>query len=222
MGELRKWLCQVDLLGVSILFQGSLLEVNINMQRKGNLWTPTVSKSSLGYWTKPRQWLSKEWRALGESICFFGSTVSTVGKVHVGTLILLGVGSELILHDSQSNTVIFQHFYFLPGFFTNDAWFSEASSLRVAKEKEVKSLGFSLLSPRCMDWWIGWVGWVDGWMAYVSNWETQTEGLIGGTEHFLKFTIGSSVSGSLNIPGPLASSVGSDLCVPSWRLHVKP
>ena len=58
--------------------------------------------------------------------------------------------------------LIFQHFYFLPGFFTNGAWFSEASSLRVAKEKEVKSLGFSLLSPRCMNWWIGWVGWVDG------------------------------------------------------------
>ena len=88
----------------------------------------------------------------------------------------LGVGSELILHDSQSNVVIFQHFYFLPGFFHE--WrerFSEASSLRVAKEKEVKSLGFSLLSPRCMNWWIGWVGWVDGLCFKLRdpNWRTD-------------------------------------------------
>ena len=182
-------------------------------------WTPTVSKSSLGYWTKPRQWLSKEWRALGESICFFGSTVSTVGKVHVGTLILLGVGSELILHDSQSNVVIFQHFYFLPGFFTNDAWFSEASSLRVAKEKEVKSLGFSLLSPRCMNWWIGCVGWVDGlcFKPRDPNWRTDWWHWKFPEIHHWIFR-----QWILNIPGPLASSVGSDLCVPSWRLHVKP
>ena len=84
----------------------------------------------------------------GKHMFLWLNWTSTVGKVHVGTLILLGVWSSNIFTSYQAKT--------------NDAWFSEASSLRVAKEKEVKSLGFSLLSPRCMNWWIGWVGWVDG------------------------------------------------------------